>query len=94
MSVHIRFVQVEMYAPNVTTPQSVKTTLGGLIQYCRSNVNIGLCIAPYNEPERAQFSATVLGLSRANAEQTADALLNWVEANIEGQTLAMETQWL
>ncbi|WP_320821932.1 hypothetical protein [Reinekea sp.] len=94
MTLHLRLIQIEMYLPQVTSAESLHKALGALRHAGKNQQNLALTIEPFNTTDRGRFALVVLGTERIRVEQECTLLIDWIEAQIVGQTLATEMNWL
>lgn len=94
MSLKARLIQVEMYLPNVLSSADLQKAVGPLKKFCRNQHNIALAVEPFNENERGGLSLIVAGTDKVSVEQESEHLLEWLESNISGQSLATNVAWL
>ncbi len=94
MSLHIRLIEIERYFPNIQNTTDVQRAFGPLRRFCREQANMALTIAPWSEPDRGEAAIVVIGTDRALVDNETQRLEDWMEANLEGQSLRLETSWL
>ena len=94
MNLHLRLIQIEMYLPHVASAASLHKALGALRQACKNQPNLALTIEPFSTIDRGRFALVVVGTERIRVEQQCAQLSDWIEAQIVGQTLATEMNWL
>ncbi len=94
MSLHLRLLQLELYLPDVASTSELTRALGPLKRFCKDQHNIAMTIEAFETTDRGLVSIVVLGTERSSVEQESEHLLSWIEANIAGQTLQLETHWL
>jgi hypothetical protein len=94
MTLHIRLIEIERYVPGVNNTTDLSKAFSPLKRYCRDQVNIALTLAPWSEVDRGEAALVILGIERPQVETEARHLEEWMEANLEGQSLRLEASWL
>lgn len=94
MTLHIRLIEIERYVPGVNNTADLARAFGPLKRYCREQVNVALTLAPWSEVDRGEAALVILGIDRGQVETEARHLEDWMEANLEGQSLRLEASWL
>jgi len=94
MTLHLRLIQIEMYLPHVSSAASLHKALGALRHLCKNQQNLALTIEPFHSTDRGRFALVVLGTDRIRVEQDCTQLIDWIEVELVGQTLATEMNWL
>ena len=94
MALHLRLIQLEMYLAGVSSASELTKALNPLKRFCKDQHNIAMAVEPFDAMERGYISLAVAGVDRANVEQESERLLHWIETNLAGQTLQIESQWL
>ncbi|MHA7878816.1 MAG: hypothetical protein ACX931_03425 [Saccharospirillum sp.] len=94
MSLFIRLLEIERYLPNVNNQTDLQRGFGPLRKYCKSQMHLALTLAPFSDTDRGEAAVVVMGQERTQVEQEARRLEEWMEANLEGQSLRVEGSWL
>ena len=94
MSLHIRLVEIERYFPNVQNNTDVQRAFGPLRRFCREQPDTAFTMAPWSEPDRGEAAIVIIGTDRGQVDAATQRLEDWMEANLEGQSLRLETSWL
>jgi uncharacterized protein YlxP (DUF503 family) len=94
MALHLRLIQLEMYLAGVSSASELIKVTNPLKRFCKDQHNIAMTIEPFDTADRGYVSLAVLGTERTNVEQESEHLLQWIETNLPGQTLQVETHWL
>ena len=94
MRLNIRFIQSTLYVPNVTSSQDLNRAFGPLKRKLKEENNIAMAIEPFQEVDRGSVAITVIGFDSQTVEQESNRLIEWIEKNIEGQTLEIDVEWL
>lgn len=94
MTLHIRLIEIERYFPNVQNTADLQRAFGPLKRYCRDQMNLALTIAPWSATDRGAAAIVLIGADRGQLDSEAKRVEDWMEANLEGQSLRVEANWL
>jgi len=94
MALHLRLLQIEMYLPNVASETELIRALGPLKRLCKNRLSIALAIEHFTDSDRGRFSIIVTGTEKTVVEHESDQLLDWIESQIQGQSLSIDVNWL
>jgi len=94
MTLHIRLIELERYLPDVANDSDLQRAFGPLKRYCREQANRALTLAPFSETDRGEAALVIIGTDKGQIEAEVRAMEEWMEANLPGQTLKLEANWL
>lgn len=94
MALHLRLIQLEMYLADVNSASELVKATNPLKRFCKDQHNIAMTLEPFETVDRGHISLVILGTERADVEQETEHTLQWIESNLPGQTLKVETHWL
>lgn len=94
MSLFIRLIEIERYLPNVNNQTDLQRAFGPLRRFCKTRTDLALTLAPFTDADRGEAALVLIGQDRGQIEKEVRQLEEWMEANLEGQSLRVEGSWL